>query len=324
MKIENLEGLVAILLTPFTEDGKIDEKGVQHLVRAAIEKGLDGVVVLGSNAEFPYLRFEEKVRVMGAAAEAAGGKIPVIGSASAWSTGEAVDLAKEARRAGCDAVMAALPLYFGMHFKDAIRHFEAVAEQGGLPVYYYHFPDVTGLNVPPEELARIAEIDGVIGAKITVINRSFLNRSIKATKASNWKVFTGTSLLLYDCLEFGGAGVFCPLPLIGSQDVRALWDAFKNGDQDQARSIQAKLLGAIPLFTGAQVSPAIQAMGFKAMVRMPYRAGKRPVASHPLFKEALRVLGHPITNKVRRPYRETDENQHALVKRTLQNLGWLS
>ena len=106
-------------------------------------------------------------------------------------------------------------------------------------------------------MARIAEIDGVIGAKITVINRPFLNKTIKATRGANWKVFTGTSLLLYDRLEFGGAGVFCPLPLIGSKDLRVLRDAFTNGDRPRARSIQAKLLRSVPLFTDAQVSPAL-------------------------------------------------------------------
>ncbi|HUT52332.1 MAG TPA: dihydrodipicolinate synthase family protein [bacterium] len=323
MELKNLEGLAAILLTPFTADGKIDEAGVKHLVRAAIDKGLNGVVVLGSNSEFPYLRFEEKVRVMGAAAEAAAGKIPVIGTASAWSTEQALDLAREAGNAGCNAVMAALPLYFRLDFKDAVKHFDAIAGQGGLPVYYYHFPDVTGLAVPPRDLARIAEIDGVIGAKITVVNRGFLKKTIQAAGKHKWKVFTGTSFLLYDCLEFGGAGAFCPLPLIGSEDVKAVYEAFKSGDLARAKTMRDKLLRAIPLFTGARLPPALLARGFKAMVRMPYRAGKRAFASHGLLKEALRLQGHPITSKVRRPYQEVNPQQHELVKRTLEDLGWL-
>ncbi|MCP4683131.1 MAG: dihydrodipicolinate synthase family protein [Desulfobacterales bacterium] len=323
MELENLEGLVAILLTPFKEEGKIDEDGVKHLVGMAIDHRMEGIVVLGSNAEFPYLGFQEKVQVMGVAAEAAQGKIPVIGTASAWSTDQAVKLATEARNAGCDAVMAALPIYFSLDSKDMVKHFETVSRQGGLPVYYYHFPEVTGLSFPPEEMARIAEIDGVIGAKITVINRSFLKKTIIATQAFNWKVFTGTSLLLYDCLEFGGAGVFCPMPLIGAKDVRALWDAFKSGNLARAKSIQDKLLKAIPLFTGANLPPAILAKGFKGMVRLPYSTGKRPFASHGLLKEALRLQGHPITNKVRRPYHEVNQDQQALVKKTLQDLGWL-
>lgn len=323
MKIDDMEGIVTVILTPFKEDGNIDENGVKHLVRTALDLGHDGVVVLGSNAEFPYLRFEEKLQVMGAAVDAAQGKIPVIGTASAWSTAQAVDLAKEADKAGCEAVMAALPLYFNLDFNSAVKHYKTLAEKGGLPIYYYHFPDVTGMKIPPENLAEIAEIDGVIGSKMTVINRPFLKKSIRVTREFGWKVFTGTSLLFYDCLEFGGAGVFCPLPLIGSEDVTRLLDAFKTGDRARAKRVQNRLLNTIPLFTGAKLSPGILAKGFKALVRMPYRPGKRAFGSHGLLKEALRLLGHPISNKVRRPYREVDQHQRELIEKILANMGWL-
>jgi dihydrodipicolinate synthase/N-acetylneuraminate lyase len=65
------------------------------------------------------------------------------------------------------------------------------------------------------------------------------------------------------------------------------------------------------------------AYAFKALIRIPYKKGRRPFASHGLLKEALRLQGHPITNKVRRPYREINQRKSALVKKTLQNLGWL-
>lgn len=323
MEIKNLEGLVAILPTPFTEDGKVDENGVKHLVRAAVEKGLSGVVVLGSNAEFPYLRFEEKVQVMGAAAEAAEKKIPVIGTASAWGTEQAIALAKEAEKAGCDAVMAALPAYFRIELKHAVGHYRTLAERSGLPIFYYHIPDAAGWSVPAEDMARIAEIDNVVGAKITVINRPFLKETIEATRQYGWKVFTGISFLLKDCLDFGGSGVFCPLPLIATADVKELWEAVKSGDRTRAGRVQDKLLRAIPLFNGSELSPSILARGFKVMVRLPYRPGGRIFASHGLVKEALRLQGYPITNKVRRPYQEVDLKQAGLVRRTMQDLGWL-
>ncbi len=218
--------------------------------------------------------------------------------------------------------MAALPLYFKLELQDAVTHYRSLAEKGGLPVYYYHFPDVTGLKIPPKDLARIAEIDGVIGAKITVINRPFLKKTIQATRGYNWKVFSGSSLLLYDCLDFGGSGVFCPLPLIGTEDVKSLWARYKSDDKAQARRIQNGLLGSIPLFTGATVSTAVLAMGFKAMVRLPVNAGSRPFASHGLLKAALRIQGHPISLRVRRPYYEADGIQLELVGKTLQKLGW--
>ncbi len=318
-----MEGLVAILITPFTEDGRIDEAGIRHMVKAAVAKDLDGVVVLGSNAEFPYLRLDEKIQVMGAAVDAAEGKIPVVGTASAWSTELAVELANEAEKAGCNAVMAALPLYFKLEFKDAVNHYKTLAEKGGLPIYYYHFPGVTGLNCPPSDLARIAEIDGVIGAKITVINRPYLKKTIKATQKFNWKVFTGTSLLLYDCLDFGGAGVFCPLPLIGAEDVKSVWSGYKAGDKSRSKKSQSRLLLSIPLFTGSEMPTTILARGFKAMVRLPIGIDSRPFASHCLVKEALRIQGHPITGKVRRPNMEANEDQKKLVEKTLADLEWL-
>jgi 4-hydroxy-tetrahydrodipicolinate synthase len=323
MNVAGLNGLVAILPTPFTDDGKIDENGLKRLVRAAIDRQLDGVAVLGSNAEFPYLRFEEKIQVMEIAVSAANGEIPVIGTASAWSTEQAIDLAKEAKAAGCDALMAALPVYFNLDLKSVVHHFKSLAKATDLPVYYYHFPDVTGLKIRPKDLARIAEIDGIIGTKLTVMNRPFLKKTIEATRRYDWKVFTGASLLLYDCLEFGGAGVFCPIPLVGTEDVRMLWDAFSSGDHTKAKQIQKKLLKTIPLFTGSSLPPAILALGFQVMVRLSFLSGNRPFATHGLLKETLRAQGYLANNKVRRPNLEVSETEQKLVEKTLASLGWL-
>ena len=310
MNVDGLNGLVAILPTPFTDDGKIDENGLTQLVSATIEKQLDGVVVLGSNAEFPYLRFEEKIQVMEIAASAANGEIPVIGTASAWSTDQAIDLAKEAKAAGCDALMAALPVYFNLDLKNVVRHFKSLTKATDLPVYYYHFPDVTGLNIRPKDLARIAEIDGIVGTKLTVMNRPFLKKTIEATRPYDWKVFTGTSLLLYGCL-------------VGTEDVRLLWDAFSSGDHKQAKQIQKKLLKTIPLFTGSSLPPALLSLGFRFMVRLPFLLRNRPVGTHGLLKETLRAQGYLATNKVRRPHIEASPAEQKLVEKTLASLGWL-
>jgi 4-hydroxy-tetrahydrodipicolinate synthase len=283
------------------------------------------VVVLGSNGEFPYLSFEEKRSVMVAAALSAAGRIPVIGTASASGTDEAVALAREARAAGCDAVMAALPLYFNLEFKGVVKHLSAIASEGGLPVIFYYFPEVTGLVLTAEELSRIAAIKGIPGAKITVVNRSFLRRAIAETRAQGWKVFTGTSFLLKDCLEFGGSGVFCPLPLIAPDDVKGIYDAYRAGDMARAGELQARVRRALPLFRSIALSPKLLSLGFQLLSRMPYRGpGKRSPAMHHLLKEALRIQGHPISNKVKNPFEKVSDAQSDLIKRTLNSLGWLS
>ncbi len=324
MDISNLEGIVPILLTPLTEQGDVDEPGVRHLVEFCIEKNFNGAIVLGSNGEFPYLSFEEKRRVMKAAADASRGRIPVIATASASGTDEAVALAREAKEAGCQAVMAAFPLYFNLGLEGVIAHFEAVAQDGGLPVFFYYFPEVTGLVLGPGEIKRIAAIDGVAGAKITVLNRSFLKKVITGTRPLGSRVFTGTSLLLGDCLGYGGAGVFCPLPIIAPEDVKGIYEAFRAGDRERAAALQAKVLKAIPILSGMDASPGLLSIGFRLLSALPYRGpGRRTPAGHHLLKEALRLQGHPVTNRVKRPYIEVSQSQSDLVRRTLESLGWL-
>jgi 4-hydroxy-tetrahydrodipicolinate synthase len=321
MDISNLEGIVPILLTPLTEQGDVDEQGVKHLVEFCVEKEFNGLVVLGSNGEFPYLSFEEKRQVMAAAALAAKGRIPVIATASAFGTDQAVALAKEAEKAGCDAVMAAMPIYFRLDLESVIRHFEAIAREGGLPVFFYYFPEVTGLVLKPEEIRKIAAIEGVTGAKITVVNKSFLKKVIEQTRDLGWKVFTGTSFLLNHCLESGGAGAFCPLPLIAPDMVKGIYQAHKKGDKTRSREIQKKLLNAIPLMSGIDMTPGILSLGFRILTSMPYRGpGKRSPATHHLLKEVLRIQGHPITSSVKPPFKEPTRQETEFITRSLKAL----
>jgi len=318
------QGIFAILVTPLTEDDRVDEKGVRHLVDFACDQGLQGVVVLGSNGEFPYLSDEEKLRVMAAAADQARGRLPVLAGASAFGTDQAIAYARAAKAAGCDGVMAALPLYFAVTLSQVKAHVQALAQEGGLPVFFYYFPETTGLKLEPEELAEIAAIPGVPGAKLTLTNRSFLKKTIAATRPQNWAVFAGTSFLLADTLEFGGAGVFCPLPLIGPQELRGIHQAFSRGDRGQARALQDKVLRAIPIMTGMSLPPAALAAGFKLLSSRRYKGPPaRTKPGHHLVKEALRLQGHPITNRVRRPFAPVTPKESELVKKTLADLGWL-
>ena len=321
MRIQDLEGVVAILPTPLTEDGDLDDEGLRYLVRHCVEAGLDGVVVLGSNGEFAYLSSSEKRRVMGVAAEAAGGRIPVIGTASATATERAVALARSAKEVGCSAVMAAVPSYWRVGADDAREHMAAIAREGGLPVFFYYFPEVTGTILRPEEIASIAALDGVVGAKVTVSNVRFLRELIRRTRSHDWRVFTGTSFLLHACRSAGGAGVFCPLPLLVPALVRELDRASRSGERDRALRIQKRLLRAIPLSSGIGRAPALQALGFSLLSRAPYRGpGARPAPPHALLKEALRQRRHPISGMVRRPHRPADASQRELVRRTLARL----
>ncbi|MBV6510117.1 MAG: 4-hydroxy-tetrahydrodipicolinate synthase [Acidimicrobiales bacterium] len=325
MDISRLEGIVAILPTPLAPNGAIDEPALRHLVEFGVEQGMDGLVVLGSNGEFPYLSFEEKREVMGIAAETAAGRIPVIGTASAAGTDQAVALARAADDAGCDAVMAAVPAYFEIGADEVVSHMETLASEGDVPVFFYHFPEVTGVELSPAEIAQVAAVPGVVGAKITVVNSTFQREVIEATRPSDWQVFSGTSFLLASCVEAGGAGVCCPLPLLGPAAVRELWVALRDGRRQRAEALQADLLRAIPLMSGIDAPVEQLIDGFKLAAHGPFGgSGTRPAPSQGLLKAALRLCGHPLGPTVKSPCREAGEEEVALLERTLHELGWVN
>lgn len=324
MEDPELQGVFGIVPTPLTKRGEVDEDGLAHLVRHCADSGLHAAVVLGSNGEFPYLSHEEKLRVIRVAADAAGERILVVAGASAISTREAVAYARAAKEAGCRAVMSALPVYWQLSLEQVKDHFEILAREGELPVIFYYFPETTGLVLAPDEIAEIAAIQGIHGAKITVMNRSFLKRVIKFTRTSLFAVFAGSSLLMRYILKSGGAGVICPLPLIAPANCMDLYRAMEDGDLDKAQELQDHLLGALPLFTSIDFTAAVSVPYWKAMTAKPYVGPpERPISSVAMVKEALRLQGHPITSVVRKPCAPLTSEQSALVKKTLAAQGWL-
>jgi len=325
MENPELQGVFGIVPTPFDRSGNIDTDGLAHLVGHCAESGLHAAVVLGSNGEFPYLTTDEKLELIKAAAEAGKDKVDVIAGVSAVSTREAVLYAETARESGCHAVMAALPLYWQVDLDRVKEHFSILARDGGLPVIFYYFPEVTGLVLGPDEIAEIAEISGVHGVKITVMNRSFLKRVIRNTRTRLWAVFAGSSFMMRYTLKNEGAGVICPLPLIAPRDCMDLYDAMmKHGDMEKAQQLQDKLLGAIPIMTGMDFPQSVSAPYWKAVTAKPYIGPpERPQSTVMMVKEALRLQGHPITSVVRGPVPRLTKEQSDLVKRTLESQGWL-
>jgi dihydrodipicolinate synthase/N-acetylneuraminate lyase len=318
-----LQGVFGIVPTPLNRDASLDEPGLRHLIQHCRESGLHAAVVLGSNGEYPYFNFAEKERIIAVAGQAAEG-FPLVAGVSAYGTDEAVALTRQARACGCAAVLAALPLYYRLDLAAVQDHYRALVREGGLPVLFYYWPEVTGQDLSPDEIAQIAEIEGVVGAKLSVLNRSFLKRVIQLTRTQLWRVFTGTTFLLHYALRRGAAGVLCPLPLIAPHETMTLYRLMAAGEFEQADKIQDHLLGALPLFTGVDQDRSLAAALFKALANKPYTGpGERPAGSMALVKEALRLQGHPIAATVRRPCPPLTPQQAELVAKTLKSQGWL-
>jgi 4-hydroxy-tetrahydrodipicolinate synthase len=146
------EGIFVVMLSAL-RDGKIDDNAMRHMTDHFIAEGAHGLVVLGSNGENPYLSDEEKMQVIDVVTDQAAGRVPVVAGTSYMGTDQTIALTKHARDAGAAAAMIALPIYYKLDFADVKRHYERIADEVGLPIFYYNFPDATGLKLSPAEIA---------------------------------------------------------------------------------------------------------------------------------------------------------------------------
>src|SRR5919197_2441327 len=161
-----LRGCGTALVTPFRQDGSIDETALRNLVAWQVDSGVDFLVPCGTTGETPTLSHDEWLRVIDVTIEVAEGRVPIVAGATSNSTHDAVEKAKEvASRPGVDAILTASPYYNKPTQEGQFQHFRAIAEAADKPLILYNVPGRTGANLEPATLARLAAIPNIVGVK---------------------------------------------------------------------------------------------------------------------------------------------------------------
>ena len=228
-----LEGIFVVTLSPF-RDGRVDEPCVRHMVDHFVDAGVQGLVVLGSNGENPYLTDGEKRELIDITVDQAGGRVPVIAGTGCTGTDATIALTSHARDAGAAAALVALPQYFRVGFDDVKRHFSRLVQEVGLPILYYNFPKVTGLELTPAEIAELAEIPGMVGVKQTIFDLEAIAELAKLTEHMAFTVLSGTTLNLPALVPRGIRGAIGVLPNLMPRESVALYAALRDGDEETA------------------------------------------------------------------------------------------
>src|ERR1700733_12200981 len=162
-----LRGCGTALVTPFSQDGAVDENALRNLVAWQVESGIDFLVACGTTGETPTLNHDEWLQVIDITAEVAAGRVPIVAGATSNSTADAIEKAKEAAaRPGVNAILTASPYYNKPTQEGQYRHFKAIAEAvGDKAIILYNVPGRTAANLEPAPLARLAEIPNIVGVK---------------------------------------------------------------------------------------------------------------------------------------------------------------
>ena len=200
------QGCGTAIVTPFKADLSLDEETLRRLIRRQIEAGIHFLVPCGTTGENPTLTRQEHLRVVEITLEESKGKVPVLAGAGGNNTREVVALAKDLESMGADGLLVVTPYYNKPTPDGLVEHYGAVARSTRLPLVVYNVPGRTGLNVDPPTLARLAQIETVIGVKEASGNISQMS-AIFQVVPKDFAVLSGDDAITLPLIALGGVGI---------------------------------------------------------------------------------------------------------------------
>jgi 4-hydroxy-2-oxoglutarate aldolase len=276
----NLSGVFAPIPTPFSSDESIDTGRLRAALARWVEQPLTGFVVLGSNGEAVFLTEDEADRVVAAARDAIPRSRPLIVGTGRESTAGAIDASRRAADRGADAVLVRTPAFFKSQMTtDAfVRHYTAVADASPIPVLLYNFTAVTGVNLQPAAVARLAAHPNIIGMKESGGDIAHI-AEIVATTPPSFQLLAGSTTTFFAALCVGVVGAILAVSCVLPEQCRRLFDLMRAGRTEEARLLQQRLVPISRL-----VGPTFGVPGLKAALSIAgYDVGRprSPLAPAP-------------------------------------------
>jgi len=287
-----LGNVLTAIVTPFREDGSIDFDAFQALARHLVENGSDGLVVAGTTGESPTLADDERLDLFRAALEAVGDQATVVAGTGTYSTAHSVHLTEKAHELGADAFLVVTPYYSKPPQRGIVAHFEEIARASDRPIVVYNIPARVVVNIEPETISRLAQIETVRAVKQANGDLAEARHIVE----EGLVLYAGDDNLIQPFLELGGSGGVCVHTHIVGPQVAEQVAAGLAGDLERARELDAELRPAYDLL----------------------KVQSNPIA----IKAALELLGHRVGGH-RLPLVAANEDETAAVRGCLERLGLL-
>jgi len=277
-------GILTAILTPFDDEGRVNEDAFAALLHHLLENGSDGVVVAGSTGEGATLTDAEKLRLFELAVAEAGGATVIAGTGSN-DTAHSIELTAKAAELGVDGALVVTPYYVKPNRRGLVAHFTAVAGAApGLPIVVYNIPGRCVVDVPNDLLAELAQIDNIAAVKQA--------RFEDIEPIDGMDLLAGNDDKLAEVLDMGGPGGICVASHLVGPEMRRMID-----EPEQRHEIDRSLQDVWAAMT-VTVNPI-------------------PV------KTAVRMLGHDVGG-FRLPLVEASDAEAEEIRAVLERHGLLS
>ena len=228
------------LVTCFDTDERLDLSATRAQVRRQVEAG-NGIMAAGTNGDFTALTFEEKVALVEAVVDEAGGRVPVMANAGTPATFETVKLAREFDRLGLAGIAVITPYFIACTQDGLVRHFTAVADAVETPVYLYDIPARTQNHIEPETARTLAAHGNIGGIKDSGGKQETLEQYLAVGReAGGFEVYSGPDNLVLWSLQNGAAGCISGLGNVMPETLAEIVRAHDAGDTEAAEAAQAR------------------------------------------------------------------------------------
>lgn len=243
------DGVYTALITPFLEDGSLDEEGLKFLIQRQIHAGIQGIVIIGSTGEGPTILPKEREKMIQIARSLIKAPMQLIVGTGTNSTFTTVEETKRAEALGADAAMIVTPYYNKPTQEGIYLHYAQVAESSSLPIIVYNVPSRTGQNLQTITLKRLLDIENIVAIKEASGNMQQIMEVIEliASEKKPFKVFSGDDNLTLPLMAVGGHGIFSVVSNLIPELMRDLFLACKLNRWDEAKRLHYELS---PLFKG--------------------------------------------------------------------------
>ena len=288
-----ISGSLVALVTPMDSRGNLDWQALQRLIEFHLKEGTDGIVAVGTTGESATLDMDEHKEVIRRVVEQVAGRIPVIAGTGANSTSEAVELTAAARSVGADACLLVTPYYNKPTQEGLYQHYRFIAEAVDIPQILYNVPGRTACDMLPATVARLADIDNIVGIKEATgdLQRA---REVIDLVSDRMAVYSGDDPTAVELILMGGKGNISVTANVAPRAMHDLCVAAQAGDAETARRLNDMLMPLHKkLFIEANPIPVKWALHEMGLVEDGLRLPMTSLSAEyqPVVREALKQCG---------------------------------
>lgn len=284
-------GIFPVLVTPFSADGKVDERRYKGLIDDALANGASGIVAAGSTGEFYALSRAERAALLKLTVDHVAGRVPVVAGVADLRVEDVLEACRAAVSAGCAGGMILPPIYAMPSPREILAFFEHIAKNCSLPLMLYNSPRRAGVDITPAMVEQLAALPTVVAIKDS---SGLINQVTELVHRVGGKlrIFVGYETMIVPARAVGAHGVIAMAHQVAGPLIRQYWEKAASGDRETLDTLGRDVFAIYRCFQSASYYAAIK----ETMSQLGRDAGQPRLPLLPLAPEQKAAIARIIAD----------------------------